>query len=349
MKFCTRCSASNLDEDFSCKACGGNMFYTSPAPGERPKPTSRFGALRNAFSSGSVLMLIGVCVLALMLEASFRWVSLSKLAANLGAERARAAKDQAVILAEQNRAAQLRLDQEEAVHSSQLTNAALLSGVMARDRHEKEWSLRTAHDPSLAKTVLETNLLTMEQLGQDATLAAQTALERVARLASPRDSRVEVAQEGDGFRVRVAFMMSRLSSQEAGAVTKHHTTAAMRAEIQELSAQVLRDLYEYCGSRGIISISVTCNHTLRQSLVPAGATEEERVLLLERAKPIPGRLYRVSLDQAHAKKVVDWRGISLGRVIGLGSVEYDGLTHLTITQDRPLNQEEGDPGGELEF
>jgi hypothetical protein len=325
------------------------MFYLGRPPGERPAATSSIGAVRNAFSSRSVLVLIKVCLLLLILEGGFRWFRLSQLAAELGAERTRASEERVVTVAEQDRAAQSRLDQEEAAHRFQLTNTALLSGERARDRHEKEWILRVAHDPSLAKTVLETNLLTMEQLGQDATLAAQTALERVARLASPRDSRVEVTPEGDGFRVRVAFMMSRMSSQEAGAVTKYHTTAAMRTEIQELSARVLRDLFDYCGSRGIISISVTCNHTLRQSLMPSGATVEERELLLERSRPLPGRLYRLSLDQAHAKAVVDWRRVSLTRVIELGTVEYDGLTHLTITQDRPLNQEERDPEGELEF
>jgi hypothetical protein len=171
----------------------------------------------------------------------------------------------------------------------------------------------------------------------------------VARLASPTGSRVEVTPDGNEFRIRVAFMMSSLSRREAGAVTKYHSTAAMRDKIQELSARVLRDLYSYCGSRGIKSISVTCDHTLRQTVVPAGATDEERKQLLERAKPVPARLYRVSLDRDQAQVVADWRQVSLPRLIELSTVEYDGLVHLTITHGPLANQDAHDAAGELEF
>ncbi len=192
----------------------------------------------------------------------------------------------------------------------------------------------------------------MENLGQDATVAAQTALEKVARLAaSPEGSRVEARpRTAMVFACKsVAFMMSRLSSHETGAITKHHTTAAMRVEIQDLSARVMRDLYDYCGSRGIKSIAVTCNHTLRESTIPDGATEEERAELQSRAKATTARLYRVSLDQSHAQTVVNWRSLALSRVAELCTVEYDGLTHLTITQGLLSNPDNLDATEELQF
>jgi hypothetical protein len=266
--------------------------------------------------------LILICLIALGGEFIWREFRLSGLARELAAERIRASSNHAAEIAKADQAFQARFNQAEAEHKSLLQNPAWLSGAMARERHEKEWALRLAHDPQLAKTVLETNILTMENLGQDATMAAQTALEKVARLASPEGSRVEVDPEGDGFRVRVAFMMSRLSRNETGAVTKHHTTAAMRSEIQELSARVMRDLYDYCGSRGIRSIAVTCNHTLRETMVPAGATEEEKTELQQRAKVVTARLYRVSLDQARAQTVVNWRSLALPRETQLSTLEY---------------------------
>jgi hypothetical protein len=292
-------------------------------------------------------MLLALCILSLGGEAGWRQMRLNRLEAALAAERTQAFAGHANAVAQQDRA-HARLDQLDRDQRLRLTNTALLSGALARERHRKEWALRVAHDPSLARTVLETNLLTMERLGQDASLAAQSALEKVALMAAPRGSRVGIEPEGDGFRVRVAFMMSRLSRNESGAVTQFHSTAAMRVKIQELSSRVMRDLYDFCGSRGIKSISVTCDHTLRQAVVPGNATTEERQELLDRAPPIMARLYRVSLDRSHARAVADWRQVSLGTVTQLSSVEYDGLTSLTITMGSPF-QDTRDAASLLQF
>ena len=321
----------------------------SRSTGPQSRPTSVVGGIRRAFSSRSTLVLLCICLAALCGEIIWQQLRLSKARDQLVSERNVILADRAAAVSEQDRAAQAQLDHDEAEHQALMQNSAWLTGSLARERHEKEWELRIAHDPRFAKSVLETNLLTIGQLGQDSTVAAKTALEKVAQLASPKDSRVEVDLDGDGFRVRVAFLMSRLSSHEAGAVTKYHTADAMRSEIRELSAHLLIDLYGNCGSRGIKSISVTCNHTLRQTLVPANATDEERTLLLEEAKPIPARLYRMSLDQSSAQRVVDWRRVSISRVNELATVEYDGLTHLTITHDNLLDQNEQDAQGELQF
>jgi hypothetical protein len=287
-----------------------------------------------------------------MLIAESFWLQtrLNQTAAQLSKEQARISADRAAAVAEQQTNELMQLAHEEQVYQSRLTNYAWLSGSLARKRHEKEWNLRLAHDPGFAQTFLETNILTMQKLGQDTTLGAQSAIEKVASLSAPPGSRVEVDPEGDGFHVRVAFMMSRLSRNEAGAVTKHHTVSDMRMEVQELSSHVLRDLYDYCGSRGIKSISVTCNHTMRESIIPENATPDERALLLKRAPPAPARLYRVSLDESAAQMIVDWRRVKLSRVTELCTVEYDGFKNLTISQGFFSQQDAAyDPAGELEF
>jgi hypothetical protein len=347
MKSCTRCSTVNLDGAVCCKACGERTFYLNRPRAGQTKTGNR-GIYNPRFASLAWVW-ICICIAAVGGEVIWRQARLNQLKSELAAERSKLPAERAVTVADQDRLEQARIDKEEASRLSDLQNLAVLSGAAARDRHEKEWSMRVAHDPRLARTILETNLLTMEELGQDTTLAAQTVLERVALLASPQGSRVEVTPEGDEFRVRVAFMMSRMSSHEAGAVTKYTTTAAMREEIQELSAHVLRDLYSYCGSRGIRSISVTCNHTLLQTLALPGATDEERMLLLQRARPMPARLYRVSLDETRAAAIADWRRASLSRVAELSTVEYDGLVTLTISSNPLANQDAHDAEGELQF
>ena len=292
---------------------------------------------------------VGFLILLLVAEGIGWQIHLNRLAAQFKVAQARLNTDRVAALAKQQENEFAQDAGVERGYQSDLTNQAWLSGSLARERHQAEWNRRLAHEPDLARTLLETNLLVMAKLGQDPTLAAQSALEKVAYLSAPPGSRVEVDADGDGFRVRVAFMMSRLSQNEAGAVTKYHSAAGLRTEIQELSAQVLRDLYDYCGSRGITSISVTCDHTLRQAVVPANATDDERTLLLERVPPVPARLYRVSLDQLQARAIADWRRVTLSHVTKLYQVEYDGLKTLTIAHD-PFSQEDAhDAAGPLEF
>lgn len=302
---------------------------------------------QSSFSS-KLLWSLG-CLALLGLIIAVRTARLNILTRELSAAKEKISEQRAVAVARKENESQSLLTQEELDFQSHLQDPGWLSGATARELHQQEWKLRLAHDPQYARTILETNLLLMEQLGQDANLAAQTALEKVAQLASPPRARVEVVPDGDGYRVRVAYMMSSLSRQESGAVTKHHTTESMRGEIQELSARVLRDLYSYCGSRGIRSIAVTCNHTLRQTVNLDGATEEEQAELSRRAAPVLARVYRVSLDQARAGSVLNWRKVSLSRIIRLYAVEYDGLTQITITHDQPGVGNQPDAEGELKF
>jgi hypothetical protein len=294
-------------------------------------------------------VVLGVCLACLGAEAYWRQAGLNRLAAELERESAQAAADHQATVTARKLQAETREKQLESEYQSRLTNQALLSGALARDRHAEEWNLRLAHDPRLASTLLETNLLTMEQWGRDASLAAQAAIQKVAELSAPAGSRVAVTPDGDGFIVRVAFLMSRLSQNEAGAVTKYQTPEAMRHEIQGLSAQVLRNLYAYCGARGIKSISVTCNHTLRQAVVPPGATPEERRMLIEQGTPVPSRLFRVSLDQAHAREIVDWLRVPIPTVVAISTVEYDGLNMLTLIPNSARFGDAQDAAGELQF
>jgi hypothetical protein len=230
---------------------------------------------------------------------------------------------------------------------AELQDPELISGELARKQHETEWASRLAHDPKIAKTAMERTLLKMEKTGRDPQFSAQKALEEVAILAAPPRSRVQVLPSGDGFSVKVAFRMSALSRNETGAVTKHHETESMRREIEDLSARVMIALCDYCGSRGIESLSVSCNHAVRQTLIPTAASAAERDALLSRASVVMGRLYRVSLDRQQLSAVSNWRRIAPSKVIAMMSVENDNLKNLQISGT--AFSPETEPDGELEF
>jgi hypothetical protein len=349
MKQCTYCRAMNNDEVMRCLKCGNSTFIIGRPSQSRSKPGARRPAPVFNLPLRYVVSLMVVCGLGLILETAWCRGQLSRRAAEVSRAEAEAATQRAVEVARQEKTFQGELDYLQQRYLTSLGDSNVLSGAAARQLHEAEWILRQAHNPALARTLLETNLLVMEQMGSDATLNAQLVLERVAQLSAPPGSRVEVAGDTNGFRVRVAFMMSRLREHEAGAVTESHTTSELRAAIEDVSAQVLRDLYGYCGSRGIQSISVTCNHTARLRWIPVNATPDEKKLLWGEASEKRIRFYRVRLDQPETRAIVSWRQASLPEVSRLWTVEYDGLENLTITPDFWRSEDPHDPAGELQF
>jgi hypothetical protein len=251
------------------------------------------------------------------------------------------------VVQDERKAALAEAENQRSALEAELNDPALISGALARQQHEAEWASRLAHDPKIAKSAMERTLVKMEKTGRDPQTSAQSALEEVARLAAPPRSRVQVLPSGDGFSVKVAFRMSALTANETGAVTKHHDTESMRREIQDLSARVMIALCDYCGSRGIESLSVSCNHAIHQTLIPTGASSAERDALLARASVVMGRLYRVSLDRQRVSSVSNWRRIAPSKVIAMMLVENDNLNTLQISGTAFSPQTE--PDGELEF
>lgn len=246
--------------------------------------------------------------------------------------------------ADDERALHIELQRLKTEHAKQMMDTAVLDGSKARELREAEWRRRQAHDPQLARSLAEKSLLQMEALGASTQISAQAALEKVAALAAPAGSRIEVTKQGSHFAVKVAYRMSALTEGESGAATKHTSKAGMRAEIRQLSAQVMRDLFTYCGSRGIASVSLTCNHTTMSWLEPPGATEEEKVLLRERAKKTQSKLHRVVLDAAAARNISNWRRASDDEILNLLRVEYDGIDSIQITKElRGDKTESADP------
>lgn len=237
------------------------------------------------------------------------------------------------------------MDELVRAHTNLLNNKELVSGALAQERRNTEWRRRLWHDPEFTQSPMERALLKMEALGRDPNLSTKEALTEVAALASPPDSRIEVTPVGNLHRVRVAFRMGAVSDREVGAVTKHQTPASMREEVQEISANIMRALFEFCGTRGIERVTLTCNHAMRR--IASNAPAEERDELLRTAPVTMGALYTVTIDGDSAEAIHNWREISPDAIIKLMRVEYDGFHTLTITQGVETLAE--DPDAPLEF
>ncbi|HUS35343.1 MAG TPA: hypothetical protein VM680_08340 [Verrucomicrobiae bacterium] len=223
----------------------------------------------------------------------------------------------------------------EAKHRALLNDARLISGAKAAERHADEWKRRQNHDPKLARTVLEKMLLEVERLGKDPSLTAEAALEKVANLVTPPRSRIEVTHGDHGSIVRVAFRLSAVRPQEAGGATHHQSTAEMRTEIEEVTAKVIKDLFDYCGARGIQRLSVSCNRAIL-----IGKGENQRLVMRS--------LYRASVESEAAAQVASWRIMSAGAVANLMAVEHDVVSGIMITKNTGRRFEE-DPNEPLEF
>jgi hypothetical protein len=248
---------------------------------------------------------------------------------------------QQLTAAHQNEIARLRAEHDkqeselEAKHRALLSDTQFVSGATATQRHTDEWKRRQKHDPEFARTLLEKTLLEVERVGKDPSLTAETALRKVAELVTPPRSRVEIKQGDSGFMVRVAYRLSAVRPEESGGATHHNTSAEMRAEIEHVTAQVMKDLFDYCGARGIERLSVSSNRAL-----VIGKDDERRLVMRS--------LYRAVVEAPVAAGVSSWREISASEVAKIMHVEHDVLAGIIITFNRgqPLVE---DPNAPLEF
>ena len=135
--------------------------------------------------------------------------------------------------------------------------------------------------------------------------------------------------------LRVAFRLSAVRPEEAGGVTHHNSSAEMRTEIENVTAKVIKDIFDSCGARGIQRLSVSCNRA-----VVVGKDESQRLVMRS--------LYRASVEKPVAASVASWREVSVSEVAKLMRVEHDVVSGIIITQNRGRRLVE-DPNEPLEF
>jgi len=233
---------------------------------------------------------------------------------------------------ERARSLQEKFDRDEEradrAHRDRLTLAA--SGSITNLR-AGEWARRQAHAPEFAVSPLEKSLLELEKLGRDKSVTDRDALERVAQRVTPAGSAIKIEQSASGFVVRVAYKLSAMTHGEAGAMTKHTSHGAMRSEVEEVTARVVNQLFDYCGTRGIARIIVSCNHAVIKG--------DDNVVM--------DRIYRATITAEKAARVTDWRRLALSRGLALMDVE-DTISFITINSVRDTG-DQIDPATPLVF
>lgn len=334
---CLQCSALCEALTPVCPRCGAARWGPDSRPAEPPQRLPR---------SLIPFLIVGAFLAVFWLRGEWQW---SRLTRQHAAERSALEQEQAAEDAALEEAIRERVAATETEHQKLLADQDFIQGKAGARARNAEWERRLAHDPALATTAFETNLLHMSRLGADPRVSAREALSRVALLSAPTGSRAEVVAAGNQFVVRVAFKMSSLATEEAGAVTKHRSKDALRREVEEVSARVLRNLFDSCGTRGIAKIQVSCNHAVRKSIELAEATASERREIFSRAPTVMDKLYRMSLEADAARTVADWRRISLGELLGKMTVEFDGIRTLELETTGNRNPANEDPNTPLQF
>ena len=247
-----------------------------------------------------------------------------RLAAELGTSKSQSDAEEAKL-----RAAREKQDSE---FQAEIRDPAFLDGARARERHEQEWQRRLDHDPQLAKTNVERNLVEMEKVSADSAIAPQAALEKIAALASPPGSRVEVTPNGKAFDVKIAFMLTAVLRGASGGVTRQTSEAGLHHEVLRLSAQIARDILAYGGSRGVAALSVTCNQNVLALIIPATATPNEAQLLRSNAKMVREKVFHLALDTTPGLALPDWRSASFEEVARVLRVDFDALDSIEFAQ-----------------
>lgn len=342
MRGCPSCGAFLPAHSNICRFCKkdatGNVASSLPEP-------------KTIATDSPQLWWVGLFLLPLLVGLQWYWdqAEIRVAAARFRSEELAADQKASAELEQIKNRNQSILESLRNQHQAQLSDAGLISGATAAASHSADWARRISHDPLLAHSTWETNILKMDALGQDQGLADHVALERVARLASPRGSRIEVGGSENQAELKVAFRMSAVSQHESGAVTKHHTPDELRREVRELSARLIKDIFAACGSRGIARLTVSCNHAVTSSLVPEDATPQEKTEILRAGMLNMSVIYRAGIDAVAARKVSQWRMVSVPRVMGLMQADYDGLRTLTISQDLLQSGSSEDPESDLAF
>lgn len=317
---CTFCGHANRAEAPACAQCGGSLA----------------NAPRRHFRLPWASWLPAIPVAAIL---GFQYAGGQSGLAELRAEAVKTTAQVASGETDSRRDLQAAFESEqtqlENQHRARLADAKLISGELANAKHEAEWQRRQNHDPALAKTLLEKTLLEVDRLGKDPALSAETALRKIAELVTPGGSRVDVKPGDNGFVVRVAFRLAAVAPEEAGGATRHTSSAEIRKEIEDVTAHILKDLFDCAGARGIQRLSVSCNRAL-----VTGDEENERLRMRS--------LFRGVIESNEAARVASWRTISAAQVAAMMKVEHDVISSIIITKNGKVGLRL-DPNEPLEF
>lgn len=220
---------------------------------------------------------------------------------------------------------------------------AVLAGTAAEENRRKEWEARLRKEAIFAATPREQTLLKIQTIAKDSSLTAQDLLREVALLASPQGANVTVNHSGgQGYVTKVTFDMSAMTHGEVGSATKHTSKDSLQREVREIIGRVMKDLWAYCGSKGIEKVQVACTHGVQMAsdiemlrsmgIDPSQLRKSKDLRTTSSIETI--RIYECSISGADAMRIPDWKAAAVHRVIEMMKVDYDKFPELTITTTR---------------
>jgi len=213
-------------------------------------------------------------------------------------------------------------DRIEKALNTRLSDEELVSGRLAASRHAEEWQRREAYDIRYAANRREKLMARMARLARWEELPQAPLLRKIAWMAAPTGSRVSVSEGPEGSAVYVKFNMASLAEGEGGADTKHRTIGQLKAEVVNLTARVIKDLYGTCGWTDIGEIRVACTHGVR--VVEPGALRNQE------AGPVVNQvLYEASVSGETARKHANFKRHkpdAVGRHLRVIRDEFAALT-----------------------
>ena len=145
MKRCLHCHGDNEDSAVRCRACGGVAFVKLNPDAARSQSSRRTLPL-------VVVIVLGFGVFSLLGSHWLQRGKLARLEQQHADERARSEQQHKTAVEQEDAARRAQIVAEEAGHRALLLDPNAISGALARERHQKEWARRLAHDPQFART-----------------------------------------------------------------------------------------------------------------------------------------------------------------------------------------------------
>ncbi len=165
-------------------------------------------------------------------------------------------------------------------------------------KRAKEFERRRALDPAFAVTDFEKNMLEMQRIGQDPSVAPNEALERIAKLASPPKSGVGVFEDGEGlYRVEVAFPYGKVVEDNARI---EKDLDGIYLQVRREAAGIARDILAFGAGRGVTGVTVSCQDNVTIKGREKDKRKERRDMYIISA--VPGGLDWSAMSRGEAEK-----------------------------------------------
>lgn len=187
----------------------------------------------------------------------------------------------------------------------------------ANDHYGKIWEERNNFNARYAITPREKAQLQMSMLSHNITKKLENIISEIAKMASPKNSTINVYKTSNGLRLDIDFDMSELTSGELGSRTKHNTVNSLKKEVVRLISKVTNDVYGFCQDLDLATIAIGCKHHVNYEYT-YGKSIKNVVL------------YKVRLDKNDLRQLESNPFLDIYSTTSYFKVEEDDFPNITI-------------------